>query len=141
MRKLILLTLLVFAACSPCRNDDCPVDTLFFFQITDQNGVNLLQTPRQKYSADSISVLLKKDEIYTATAMRRNTSSIEVPLTANVSEIIIRYGSTEQDTLLMFNHAFSTLDDCCATFLQDYGLSGAALSCENCGSNTHTIVK
>ncbi len=141
IKKLALLSLWILTACSPCKNDDCPGDASFFFQVTDQDGANFLRIPGQKYNADSISVLLMSDNTYAPAIVSKNSNSLEVLLTANTSEIVISYGNTEQDTLLLFNPALSTLDGCCDTFLQDYSLSGTALSCENCGPNTHTIVK
>lgn len=141
MKKLVLLTLSVLIACSPCKNDDCPGDASFLFQVTDQDGANLLRIPGQKYNADSISVLLMSDGTSAPVTVSKNSNSLEVLLAANTSEIVISYGNTEQDTLLLFNPALSTLNGCCDTFLQDYSLSGTALSCDNCGPNTHTIVK
>ncbi|GAB5527414.1 MAG: hypothetical protein Roseis2KO_52860 [Roseivirga sp.] len=141
MKKLLLLTLCVLIACSPCKNDDCPGDASFFFQITNQDGVNLLQIPGQKYNADSVSVWLMSDNTYAPATVSKNGNSLEVLLAAGTSEIVISYGTTEQDTLLLFNPVLSTLDGCCDTFLQDYDLSGTALSCDNCGPSTHTIVK
>lgn len=81
------------------------------------------------------------DNTYTPAIVSKNSNSMEVLLTTNTSEMVIGYGDTEQDTLLLFNPVLSTLDGCCDTFLQDYSLSGTALSCDKCGPNTHTIIK
>lgn len=142
MKNLVtILSLFLLNSCNNCKKDDCPGAARFSFRIVDENGKNLLTTPNQKYSIDSLELVRIEGQSISYPPVWLNNDFVSSNVLLNQTQIILNYGNSDADTL-DFTNIIENKIDCCGSVTENYDLSSMdSTVCVSCAEQVVVIEK
>lgn len=119
---IVLITSLCLVACNDCRNEDCPANRRFQFEVKNPAGKSLFGSTRfpQNVDNDSIKVVgLDQSNNETDLSIRQVGATLSFQPILNSKNYFIKYSFAKTDSLT-FEFIDTYSSPCCNLALTEY---------------------